>query len=396
MGTTIGTLQEWQSILSEPYSPLLDAAADARPGDLQAISKLRKHWPAAQVAIAVEIQDARRRSHGKFPHHPQLIADVAGVQQATPWSIATAKAQRFDADMHVLDGCCGIGGDAMALASRGAVTAIDCNPVRCWMAQTNAGCAGQAVALEDARVDFDAFHIDPSRRDPGSGRRLQDPEQWLPALSSLEPIRHATPNGVIKLGPGIDLQSLPMQCTDEVEFCSLHGALSQAHLWCGKLATAPGLVRATRYPDGESIAGEPAPPPAGSDSRFGQWLAEADPALERARLHGAHGDQWSMSEPCPGLGLLTGHECPDTPWFTMFEVLEQMPWRPSRVQQAIRSCNAGIVEVKTRDNVVDPDPLQRRFSGTGDRAITLFVLRCQRSEIALITQRVHPPAQSAG
>ena len=396
MGMTIGTLEQWQSILGEPYDSLLDAATDARPGDLQAISRLRKQWPAAQVAIAIELQEARRRARDKFPNHPKLIADTAGVQQATPWPIATAKAKRFDADMHVLDGCCGIGGDTMAIAMRGPVTAIDCDPIRCWMAQTNAGCAGQAISLEDAHGDFDAFHIDPSRRDPVSGRRLQDPEQWLPALSSLQPIRQATANGVIKLGPGIDLHSLPMQATDEVELCSLHGALSQAHLWCGSLATAPGLVRATRYPDGESIAGVPAAPPAGSDSRFGQWLAEADPALERARLHGAHGEQWNMSEPCPGLGLLTGPECPDTPWFTMFEVLEQMPWRPSRVQQAIRSFDAGIVEVKTRDHVVDPDPLQRRFSGSGDRAITLFVLRCQRAEIALITQRVHQPAQSAG
>ena len=149
------------------------------------------------------------------------------------------------------------------------------------------------------------------------------------------------------------------------------------------------------YPDGESIAGEPTAPPAGNDSRFDQWLAEADPALERARLHGELGSHWNMAEPCPGLGLLTGPECPDTPWFTMFEVLEQMPWRLNRVQQAIRACNAGIVEVKTRDRVVDPDPLQRRLSGAGDRAITLFVLRCQRAEIALITQRVHQPARQS-
>lgn len=396
MGTTIGTLMQWQAAISEDYGSLLDAAADARPGDLQAISKLRKHWPAAQVTIAIELQEARRRSQSKFPNHPLLTADITGVQQATPWVIATAKAKRFGPHVHVLDGCCGIGGDSMALAARGPVTAVDHDPIRCWMAQTNAECSGQSVELADALGPFDAFHIDPSRRDPRSGRRLHEPEHWLPPLSSLEPIRQAIPDGVIKLGPGIDITTLPTHPTDEIELCSLHGSLSQAHLWCGHLATAPGLVRATRYPDGTSITGEPAPPPTGSTGQFDRWLAEADPAMERARLHGVHGMQWDMVEPCPGLGLLTGPECPDTPWFTRFEILEQMPWRPSRVQQAIQSFNPGVVEVKTRDGVIDPDPLQRRLSGHGDQPLTLFVLRCKRAEIALITRRVHPSAATKG
>lgn len=388
MGDVIGTLNQWQSLVSDEMRLLRDAAQDTAPGDVQAITRLRKSWPAPLVSLAVELQEARRRGQGKFPQHADLIADVDGMQQATPWPVAVAKAARFATCNHVLDGCCGIGGDAMALSAHAQVTGIDIEPIRCWMTSRNAGCDTRTMSVAEVAGDFDAFHVDPARRDPQTGQRTHHPEQWHPPLSSLDALRNRIPNGVLKLGPGVDPVSLPIRSEDELEFCSLNGTVSQAHLWCGSLALAPGLTRASRYPDGLSLTGEPAAPPCTDDGRFDHWLAEADPALERARLHGLAGAAWDLSEPSPGLGLLTGSTRPVSPWFTVFEVLEQMPWREDRVRHAIAALDPGVVEVKTRDRVVDPNPIQRRCSGNGERPLTLFVLRCGRSEIALITRRV--------
>jgi hypothetical protein len=388
MHIVIGTLSQWQTLVSDSMRPLREAAASTVPGDLQAISRLRKTWPAELVSLAVELQDARRRGHSKFPDHTALIADVDGMQQATPWVIAKAKAHRFPTGMRILDGCCGIGGDTMALADRGDVTAVDIDPIRCWMTACNAGCETSTMSITDVDDSFDAFHVDPARRDLQTGRRARNPEHWHPPLSALDELRARTTAGVIKLGPGIDPGELSMRSDDELEFCSLGGSLSQAHLWCGALATAPGQSRATRHPDGLTVTGLPAHAPCTFDGVFQRWLAEADPALERARLHGAVGAEWNLAEPSPGIGLLTGSTRPESTWFSVFEVLEQMPWRQDRVKQAITALDPGVVEVKTRDGVVDPDPIQRRLSGRGTRTLTLFVLRCGRSETALITQRV--------
>jgi hypothetical protein len=278
----------------------------------------------------------------------------------------------------------------MALAKRGRVTAVDIDPVRAWMAERNAGCDSRTMPIDDVHDSFDAFHIDPARRDPKTGRRARDPEQWHPPLSSLDELRTRIGDGVIKLGPGVDPSSLPLQAGDELEYCSLNGTLSQAHLWCGSLTTAPGQSRATRYPDGLTFAAEPEPAPCRFDGSFDRWLVEADPALERARLHGVVGASWDLAEPSPGLGLLTGTTMPRSEWFTVFEVLEQMPWRQDRVRKVVSSLDPGVVEVKTRSGVVDPDPIQRRLSGTGTKTLTLFILRCGRTETALITERVGP------
>ena len=390
MHIVIGTLSQWQAMVSDSMQPLLDAAASTAPGDLLAISRLRKTWPAELVSIAVELHDARRRGQSKFPNHTGLIADVDGMQQSTPWVIAQDKARRFPAGVRILDGCCGIGGDAMALAGRGEVTAIDIDPIRCWMTACNAGCNTNAMSITDVDRSFDAFHVDPGRRDPQTGRRIRNPDHWHPPLPALDALRARTDAGVIKLGPGVDPTDLSMRPDDELEFCSLSGTMSQAHLWCGTLATAPGQLRATRYPDGMTVTGTPGPAPSHDDGVFDQWLVEADPALERARLHGIVGAEWNLVEPNPGLGLLTGPTRPQSAWFTVFEVLEQMPWRQDRVKQAIAALDPGVVEVKTRNGVVDPDPIQRRLSGRGERRLTLFVLRCGRTETALITQRVTP------
>ncbi|MEL7484971.1 MAG: hypothetical protein AAFN41_11550, partial [Planctomycetota bacterium] len=89
----------------------------------------------------------------------------------------------------------------------------------------------------------------------------------------------------------------------------------------------------------------------------------------------------------PKLGVLTSDERVESRWLTGFRVLERMPWRVERVREAVASLGGGIVEVKTRGGAADPDRAQRELRGTGERTLTVFVLRFGSAIEAIITER---------
>ena len=80
-----------------------------------------------------------------------------------------------------------------------------------------------------------------------------------------------------------------------------------------------------------------------------------------------------------GLGLLTGLSAAPAPWFTSYEVLESMPWRPRRVAAWLARRDAGLVEVKTRGGAVNPEEARKKLRGKGGRPFIVFVLRAGSS-----------------
>tara|TARA_Y100000589_G_scaffold5128_1_gene4470 strand:+ start:2012 stop:3241 length:1230 start_codon:yes stop_codon:yes gene_type:complete len=384
-------IETWQWLLSEEGNRLLAAGSDVDPSDVSAIARLRKHWSLAQVSAAMELIDARRRASLKYPNHPPVVCDRPGIEQATPEIIAEYKTNRLlertGPGSHVQDLACGIGGDAMSFARHFEVTALDIDPLRCWMTGHNAGCATVQADILDAAPTGDWFHLDPGRRDPATGRRLHEPNQWHPPISCLPSLASVFKGGIVKLGPGVLIDQLPTDAGHGLEFLSLNGRLSQAHLWLGELAFERGPHRATMLPSGRTETGTPIPPPLGPIGSIGSVLCVPDPALERSMLHGNLAEQHQLLEPAPGLGLLTGDRIPDSTWFTSFEVDAVMPWREDRVVRWLREHDTGLVEIKTRDRTVDPDRHQRRLSGRGSIARTVFVLRMGRPVVAVITRR---------
>lgn len=386
------SLETWKWITGPEAAELLSAASDVEAGDVQSISRLRKRWNADLVGTALELLSARRRAMMKFPLHPPTACDQPGVEQATPECIADYKARRIhdalSGPAHVLDLACGIGGDAMALARSHHATAVDLDPIRCWMAETNAGCStvqGDATRIE---IEADAFHLDPGRRDERTGRRLRSPASWQPPLSCVEAMADRFQGGVVKLGPGIPFEDVPDIEGSELEFVSLGGRLSQSHLWLGTLATAPGHHRATMLPLGLTESGPPDYSDLRHDAAFDSVLCVPDPALERSGLHGSVSRRFGLQEPVAGLGLFTGDAPPSSPWFTSFHVEATMPWRVDRVTHWLRQHDTGHVEIKTRDRAADPDLLQSRLSGSGSIPRSVFVLRMGRPVVAVITRRV--------
>ena len=379
-------LDAWRSLLTDDGARLVDEVEAFGAFDAATIDSLRSRWPADRVRAAIDLVTARRKAAVKFPDAAQLIADTEGVEQATAAPVAAHKAERFAAlrPARIIDLCCGIGGDAMALAQHAPVMAVDHCPRRAWMAEHNVrhvaggSCESAVADVTTLPLDGEVFHLDPSRR--AGGRRMHQYAELQPGPDFIESLRARCPTGAIKLSPGLDLDAVP---AGEVEMISHDGTLRQAVLWIGDLARHERT--ATHLPSGATISGNPEPIPVAPARRY---LLSVDPAIERAGLIGNFANQLGIDAVHPLLGLLTADQAPAHPMLSGFEVLCEMPWRLAKVRAWLAAHDGGIVEVKTRGRAVNPDTIQRQLRGDGDTTYTVFIMRWDRPLIAWITQRV--------
>ncbi|MCH2160488.1 MAG: hypothetical protein MK085_01305 [Phycisphaerales bacterium] len=390
MGET--DLKAWEWLATEESEPLLTAVSEGPEEWVPAaIARLREQFPGQPVAEAIQLVQARDRARVKFPGADRLWCDRQGVEQASSRLVADYKARRFG-DLPVLDLCCGIGGDAMSLARRGATTGVDLDPVRAWMCGRNAGIDVRSEDIRDTDLDHPLLHIDPARRDEGTGRRLWRPEQVVPDLESITALLVRCEGGGLKLGPGLPRpfvlpwpeghQEMPVT----LEFIAEGRNLVQAVAWTGSLATEGVACRATDVVEGGMVEGVPGSPPPG-DGQLRRHLLVPHPVIERAQLLNTVRGVDAV-EPARGLGLLTADEPLDSPWFDVYEVLDVLPPRLSKVSSWLAARGAGPVVVRTRDGAVDADDWTRRLQGDGDLACTVFGLRVGRKVVVVMARSI--------
>lgn len=162
--------------------------------ELATATRLRRSHPAALVSAALGQARLRQRAVAKFGAEDayRMFFTPNGVEQATRTSVATYRAARFAAAgvRSVADLCCGIGGDAIALARAGiSVLAVDRDPLTAEVARANAAALGLDALIEVRCADvteidtaaYDAVFVDPARR--GGRGRIFDPEAYSPPLS---------------------------------------------------------------------------------------------------------------------------------------------------------------------------------------------------------------------
>jgi len=267
------------------------------------------------------------------------------------------------------------------------VRAVDLDPVRAWMAARNAGCDGVVADVSSWSVEKRFIHVDPARRESGSGRRVWNPEDYLPSLTDVIELLDGARGGACKLGPGIPLPLPGRPDGSEIEFLQEGGRLVQAVLWTGALACHPDRRTATLLPEGLSISGAPeALPGDGGMPVEGDWLLEPRPALERAglvprALESVSGDPRELA---PGLGLLHGAEPSSSPWFTDWRVAATLPLREKAIRAWLREHDAGEVVVRTRGGAVEVDRWSRRLRGTGTCSWVVFGLRLGKTTRAIV------------
>src|SRR5262245_50824846 len=121
---------QWDLMHELRDSPrLLEIVAAAEGSELALQKRLRREYSDRLVSAAFSLCELRRRAAAKFTRGAEMWFDRRGLEQATSGAVARHKSKRFQGN--VLDLCCGIGGDSIALAEHCVVTAVDSNPIAC-------------------------------------------------------------------------------------------------------------------------------------------------------------------------------------------------------------------------------------------------------------------------
>ena len=364
-----------------------EAVAHAAGLDLTSAGRLRAAEQVRAAAgpelgpLALEQALLRERARTKHPRGAELWWTGPALEQASSHAVASWRARRFEGP--VLDLCCSVGGDLLALPD-GSV-GVDLDGARLLLARENAAVLGRAVSLVRADVTrlplprgADVF-VDPARR--AGGRRVFDPRAYAPPLDTVLGWRDGVRSLGAKLAPGLDHDALPDDV--EVELVSLRGEVKEAVLWAGE-ARRGHRRSATLLPAGDVLLDEPV-----ADPRVrppGRWLLEPDGAVVRAHLVAqvaALVDGWLLDAT---IAYVAADARVPTPYGTWYEVLEVLPFGLKPLRERLRTYDAGPLVVKKRGTAVEPEVLRKQLKLTGSTEVTVVLTRVAGKQVAMVVR----------
>ncbi|NEB96317.1 methyltransferase domain-containing protein [Streptomyces bauhiniae] len=369
---------------------LLDEVRGTAPADELAVAtRLRRTHPAGLVSAALGQARLRQRAEAKFGTEDAqaMFFTPNGVEQSTRASVAAYRAERMRAlgVTSVADLCCGIGGDALALARAGIrVLAVDRDPLTAAVARANAEVLGLGELIEVREADvtevdtagYDAVFVDPARR--GGRGRIFDPEAYSPPLSWAVATALAAPRAALKIAPGIPHEAVPAEA--EAEWISDGGDVKEAVLWFG--TGSPGGVRATLLPGPRTLQGRGLPDPAVRPP--GRYLYEPDGAVIRAHLVAEVAEELDGGLLDETIAYITADELRPTLYATAYEITDRMPFNVKKLKTLLRERGVGNLTVKKRGSAVEPEELRRKVKPQGPHAATVFMTRVAGAPTMLI------------
>jgi len=376
------------------------------------IENLRKSWPLDAVLAALAVAKAGKKAAeagGKFPADEsgnRIWALPEALEQATSRRVAQYKANQFRQwnPTAIIDFCCGIGGDALALANVAPVLAVELSPVRALLAAYNTAQMTHhkplLVIQADAATTFYRpqsglmFHIDPSRR---SGiKRSAEFASMHPGPAVIEKIINQLHDGAIKLSPAVNFSDLP---GGHLELISESGVVVQALLWTGRIAESKGLdTRTATVLSRKELVWSLTGKPGDTDSLCEpqEWLFEIDGAVLRAGLAPALCRMLRLQALNADGGYATGPEFIIHPALTGFKILTVLKYSERAVTDALQehfrkasSVGKAAIEVKTRGGLgLDTDKLTQKWSALAQDNYTVLIYRGARGTTAIIAQRM--------
>ncbi|MFF4525494.1 class I SAM-dependent methyltransferase [Streptomyces bluensis] len=426
----LAPLDSFAALLTPEGLALLDEVRGTDPAaELAVATRLRRDHPAGLVSAALAQARLRQRAVAKFgtADAERMFFTPNGVEQSTRTSVAAYRAGRFAAlgVRSVADLCCGIGGDAIALARAGIrVLAVDRDPLTAAAARANAEALGLADLIEVREADvtevdtspYDAVFVDPARRGGGpggvarwgspeafgtggasvrgggrvTGGRIFDPEAYSPPLSWAVDTALRAPHAALKIAPGVPHEAVPPQA--EAEWISDGGDVKEAVLW---FATEPGLVRATLLPGPHTLRGRGLPNP--QVRSLGRYLYEPDGAVIRAHLVAEVAADLDGGLIDETIAYVTADEPRPTPYATAYEITDQFPFHVKKLKALLREREVGVLTVKKRGSAVDPEELRRKVlpKPHGRNAATVFLTRVAGAPAMLLGHPARPGEPAA-
>ena len=286
---------------------------DDRP-QLQQLESLRRELPAERARLVVEQCDLRRRAVDKFGDRAaRMFFTRVLLEQATDCWIARYKAERLAAAGAAAlgDYCCGIGGDLLALAERGAGdwlgfvgngvpagarrTAIDAAAVRCGDVTKCYARRRRSVAPRSRSSGGRPAHVGSQRLLAGARPRRPLAARPMRAAPSSSPRRPTRPT--------------PGRPTASCEWITRDRECRQQVVWFGPLATRRGKRRATVVGTARAASQLSSGTPrrrASPRTSPGAFLFDPDPAVLAAGLLGALAAAHGWSTLGAGGAYLTG------------------------------------------------------------------------------------------
>jgi hypothetical protein len=392
------SIDDYRWLLSAAAEPWIVAAGNAdtlRGGELvRLVQQLRKTLSPPQAHLIVELAELRRRARAKFTAADRMYFTRVGLEQATDEQISKYKATRFRAGSCVADLCCGIGGDLIALASRGATLGVDASDVLSLIASRNAEATSSAsatvqtcLAQEIPVGDFGAWHIDPDRRP--SGKRTTRVELHEPPLEALERMLADNREGAIKLAPAAEVPQRWQQDA-ECEWLGSRGECRQLMVWHGQLARSPGRRVATVVDAGTEVrrmVGDDSDEQA-SANRISRFVYEPHATVLAAKVSATLAREHGLQGITRGVAYLTGDERIDDTALDGFEVLDVLPLDVRQITAWLAERNIGPLEVKKRGVEADPLALQKKLQSKREISAVLLLMPIAGRATAVMAQRL--------
>jgi hypothetical protein len=382
---TSADAQPWLAFAADPDRPLHHRAA-----------KLRQSLSPVQVHLVLNQAELRARAVEKFDSGEELFLTSTGLEQATDQWIAAHKARRFPREVPVADLCCGIGGDLIALVSRGPTDGIDIDPTTALLAEANLRAQRTAspwrlFCTPAEKVDlrrYAAWHIDPDRR--AGGTRTVDPQYMSPGPRAIERLLATNANASIKLAPATQPPDA-WRDRAEWEWISRGRECRQVVAWFGSLAQKPGLRRATVL-DGSGIVrgrveglAKPLPRPVDA---IQQYLYEPDPAVLAAGLAGSIAERHAVAPLSADVPYFTSANLIQDPVWGAYRIEAVLPFDNKRLAAELRARHVGVLEVKCRGLKIAPEELRRRMRLRGDGRATVIISPHGGRAVAILVERI--------
>ncbi len=359
---------------------------------LKVSESLRAEHTPEVVALALTQVELRHAARAKFADADRLLFTREGLEQSTSDRIAAHRAERFASTGRIVDLCCGIGGDLMALAALPGdreIVAVDLDPVHLFLAGHNAAVVARDRSVTPLLADVrdvgiepgDAVFIDPARRDSRGrmgGYASEPPLEWSIALADRA-------SGVgIKAAPGIPHDLVPDGW--ELETIALGSDLKEAVLWSPSLSVTS---RSATVIDGDRVhrllprPGDPVPV---REPAPGQWLLDPNPAVTRAGLVEDLARSLGAVKIDDEIGFLVTDGPVETPFARSLRIIGSMPWHEKQLKRFLRDIDAGPVDIRRRGLAGDVAAITKRLRGPGSTPVTLAMTRMMGRPWAVICE----------
>lgn len=384
------------SAAAEPWLKSAQMRGNAKSELLSLVRNLRKELSPERVHLVIEQVELRCRGKEKFSLAERMFFTRKGLEQATDEWLADYKAARFAAGQPVVDFCCGIGGDLVALGKRGPVRGVDFDPASALLAATNAAAHGlsesqcSAVVQDVREYPLDptaAWHIDPDRRP--EGRRSTRGELFEPSLEAIDGLLARSGPAAVKLAPATEAPQ-HWGNSAELEWLGSRGECRQQVAWFGSLARHPGRRAATVVDSGggwQTIVGE-ANDLAPVAAKLGRFIYEPHTAVLAAKLLVALCREHALEAVAGGIAYLTSDRPIEDKLLAAFEICDVLPFDTKLLKSYCRDHGISKLEIKKRGIDLSIESLRRKVVGTGTGEATIIVTPVDEQVRAIVARRI--------